>query len=69
MNYLEQAILDIIEEVYKAKYVGELRVTKWGNGYKLILGLNNPEIHPIVISADLSDTDFLKFIRKELISR
>jgi hypothetical protein len=69
MNYLEEAILQIIEEVYKKKYVGEIRVTKWGNGYKLMLGLNNPDVHPLVISADLSDTDFLDFIKKELISR
>ena len=71
MNHLEKAILDIIEERYKHKYVGGIYVTKLlSGGYKLVLDLGNPDKRLIQISADYeSEEDFLKFIEKELISR
>ena len=71
MNHLEKAILDIIEERYKHKYVGGIYVTKLlSGGYKLVLDLGNPDKRVIQISADCeSEEDFLKFIEQELISR
>lgn len=72
MNDMEKAILDLFEKYYHRKYVGGLKVTKLGKGwagYKLTLNLGNPDIRPIVISADLEAEDFLKFIEKEIISR
>ena len=72
MNEMEEAILNIIENKYKCKYNGGIKVTKLGKGwegYKLVLDLGNPDIRPINISADLNAEDFLKFIEKELNSR
>lgn len=72
MNYMEEAILNMIEKHYKRKYVGGIKVVKLGRGwagYKLTLDLGNPDNPLIQISADLEAEDFLKFIEKELISR
>jgi len=70
MNHLEKAVLDIIEERYKRKYTGGIKVTKLLSGYKLVLDLGNPDKRIIQISADIdSEEDFLKYIEKELISR
>ena len=71
MNHLEEKILCIIENRYKRKYVGGIKVTKLqSGGYKLVLDLGNPDKRVIQISADLpSEEDFLKFIEQELISR
>lgn len=72
MNDMEKAILDLIEKHYHKKYIGGLKVTKLGKGwagYKLVLNLGNPDIRPIVISADLEAEDFLKFIEQEIVSR
>ena len=71
MNHLEKAILDIIEERYKHKYVGGIYVTKLlSGGYKLVLDLGNPDKRTIQIAADVnSEDEFLKFVEQELISR
>lgn len=72
MNYMEQAILDIIESKYKCKYTGHIKVTKLGKGgtgYKVIIDLDNPDKPMIQISADLTAEDFLKFVEQELVSR
>ena len=72
MNYMEEAVLKLIEKHYHKKYIGGLKVTKLGKGwagYKLVLNLGNPDIRPIVISADLEAEDFLKFIEQEIVSR
>lgn len=70
MNHLEKHILDIIENRYKRKYTGGIKVTKLLSGYKLVLDLGIPDKRGIQISADVeSEEDFLKFIEKELISR
>lgn len=62
---IEQAIRDIIRELYCAEYNGRLEVKKWSLGYTLTLGLNNPE-RPIYIMGEGTPEDFLKLIEKEL---
>ena len=70
MNHLEKSILNIIEQRYKRKYVGGIKVTRLKSGYKLILDLGNPDKRVIQIAADIdSEDNFLKYIEQELISR
>lgn len=70
MNNLEKNILDIIEKYYKCKYTGGIEVKKLLSGYKLILDLGNPDKRVIQIAGDFEqEEDFLKYIKKELISR
>lgn len=60
-------ILKAIENTYKKKYVGVLRIRKIKPfGYAISLGLSTPE-KPIVIAAQIEDQDkFLDFFIKEL---
>ena len=46
----EQAILDLIEEIYEKKYIGKLTLTKTDESYTLKLGLNNSE-KPLTLSS------------------
>mgnify|MGYP006872977366 CR=1 FL=1 len=71
MNDLEKAVLDIIEEVYKKKYIGNIKVTKIADqeSYILKLYMGNNEFPPIQLAADGTVEDFLNFVRKELVSR
>jgi hypothetical protein len=51
MDITKQVILDAIEEVYKKRYVGTLKITKLKPvGYNIRLGMNNDD-KPINISA------------------
>ena len=62
-------ILQIIEQVYHKKYIGKLEVTRLEPiGLQVKFGMNNVD-KPLVISAQLEDEDFLKFLREELRSR
>ena len=71
---LEAAVLCIIEEVYKSKYLGQLKIDDLLDcngkvtGYKLVLGLNNYE-RPLTIFLQGNQEDFLKNVRKELKNR
>ena len=65
---LEAAILEGVQASYKKKYVGKLKVVPIANGYQMKMWLNHPEA-PLVIAAELSDSEFLSFIMKELKSR
>ena len=65
---LEAAILEGVQALYKKKYVGRLKVIPLTNGYQMKMWLNHPEA-PLVITAELSDQEFLSFILKELQSR
>ena len=71
MNHLEKAVLDIIERLYCAKYIGGLEVKKLiSGGYKLSLFLGNRDKGGLVICADIQDeSEFLKFSEKELDER
>ena len=56
---LEAAILENVQAIYNRKYVGKLKVQHLAN---------HPET-PLVIAAELSDQEFLKFVEKELHAR
>lgn len=70
----EEAVKDIIECLYKAKYTAEIKVETLTNsdgnitGYLLILGLNNSEM-PLQIAFDGDWDSFLKYIKEELRTR
>lgn len=65
---LEAAILEGVQDIYKKKYVGRLKVQELPSGYQMKMWLNHPEA-PLVIAAELSDEKFVSFILKELRSR
>lgn len=73
---LELVIRDYIEELYKCKYVGLLRVNETFQqvpeflnpihlGYELELCLNKDE-KPIRLAIDGNEKQFLQFIKQEL---
>lgn len=63
---LEQAIHDYIVTLYKAHYIGYLKVEKLDSGYKFSIGLPS-YMFPTTIAGDYaSDQDFLDFIFEEL---
>ncbi len=63
---LEQVILDLIQTIYKCKYIGMLKVIKLPVGYKLQLGWRHDE-HPISIMSDSPTAeDFIEFVKSEL---
>lgn len=66
---LEQVIQEYLLDIYKAKYIGKLKVKKlFPFGYQVSLGMNTPEC-PYIIYAELKDKEFLKFLREELRQR
>lgn len=63
---LKQAILAYMRELYKAEFVGGLKIQSLEpTGYRVTLYLDNPEVGVDIIS-DLSDEEFLPFIKEEL---
>lgn len=64
---MKDKILDLIECIYKKKYIGRIKVWK-DQAWNVRLGMNNDE-RPIFISAELPDDKFLKFFRRELQDR
>ncbi len=66
---MEQAILCLIEKLYKRKYCGGIKVKELESGYSVSFDFGIPDKKPITISADLKAEDFLKFVEQELISR
>lgn len=63
---LEQVTLEYLMDIYKAEYVGKLKVEKVEPcGYIIKLGFNTPEC-PHVIYAELEDKKFLEFLRNQL---
>lgn len=75
---LEQAIRDLIRELYCKEYTGKLKVNtityKFPEeepiilGYTLELGLNKEE-RPLFISYEGSEDNFLEKVKKELLKR
>ena len=63
---LEAAIRDIIRNIYCKEYISKLIITELPEGgYSAKFALNNID-KPLVISAQLNATDFLKFMKEEL---
>lgn len=63
---LEQVIHEQLLDIYKAKYIGKLKVIKlYPIGYEIQFGMNTPEC-PDIIYAELEDKEFLEFLRNEL---
>lgn len=65
---LEVAILENMKDIYKADYIGKLKVTKYEKGFLVQLGLGTPEV-PINIYTELDNDALIKFLRKELRDR
>lgn len=66
---LKQIILCLIEKHYKKKYIGKLKIIDLNPiGYQVKFGLNNVD-KPLVISAELDDKSFIKFMEHEIIDR
>lgn len=70
---LEQAILDIIQQVYCADYNGRLILTRKPDctgqySYGLTLGLNNID-KPLRLAFQGNDGSFLRYIEKEIKSK
>lgn len=63
---LKQVILGYIRELYNREYIGQLDVTALDpTGYKVSFNFAKAN-NPLVIISDLSDEEFLPFIKKEL---
>lgn len=63
---LEQVTLEYIQDMYKAAYIGKIKVEKVNPvGYMIKLGMNTPEC-PNIIYAELPDKEFLEFLKDEL---
>lgn len=53
-------------DIYKAEYIGKMKVEKVQPfGYLIKLGLNTPEC-PYIIYAELKDHEFLEFLKEQL---
>ncbi len=66
---LEQLTLEYIQNLYKRKYIGKIKVVKLNPiGYSVKLGLISID-QPISIYAELEDEQFLKFLKQELKDR
>lgn len=63
---LEQVTLEYLRDIYKAEYIGAIKVEKFEpTGYMIKLGFNTPEC-PQIIYAELEDDKFLEFLREQL---
>ena len=67
-QYIKQAILEAVRDIYHKEYIGRLEVKELSNGFQLLMWFNKPEA-PITISAELPTDKFIKFIRQELRDR
>lgn len=63
---LEQAIRDYIVTLYKACYIGWLKVEKFNPGYRLSLGIPS-YMFPTTVAGDwATDADFLNYVYEDL---
>ena len=69
MKHLETQIHDYIKNLYKATFVGHLKVNKLEIGYSLELGIPSSHIPMYFNYAVDSESEFLKYICKELATR
>lgn len=59
---LEEEVKAVINEAYKAEYVGTLNVTQLTGGYLLKLGMNKDE-RPISIAFEGSKDEFINYLK------
>lgn len=63
---LERVTREYILDIYKKEYIGKIKVQKLCPiGYSIHLGMSTP-MQPLVICAELEDSEFLKFLKQEL---
>ena len=65
---LEAVILEYLQDIYKATYIGKLKVTKKHKGFLIELGLGMSEA-PRVTYTELEGDKLLKFIKQDLRDR
>ena len=70
---LEEEVRTVIEDIYKAKYIGALQITyildgEVQLGYKLRLGMNKDE-RPLYIAFEGNKEEFIKYLQQELRNR
>ena len=68
-NELTQEILDYIRTLYKADYVGYIKVLKEDGIYSLALGIPSWMTKTNIIMSTDSDEEFLAYIKEELRTR
>lgn len=73
MEELERVILDMILEIYKARYNSKIKIVELKDqdsviGYHLELGMNNID-KPITINKEGTICDFIKCVEQELHNR
>lgn len=70
---LEEEVRTVIENIYKAKYIGTLQIAPILDrevqlGYKLRLGMNKDE-RPLYIAFEGDKDTFIKYLQQELRNR
>lgn len=65
---LEQVILDCLEDIYNAKYIGKLKVEIRHGGYLISLGLETSEA-PYTIYTELDGEALIKFLKQDFRNR
>lgn len=67
MDGLEQNVIDLIEQVYKCKFIGNLKIEKQENLYQLRIFLHDEHFMAYTLAKQCdSDDEFLEFVKKEL---
>jgi len=66
---LVEKILDYIQQIYKAKYVGDISVTQDGSTYTFKIGIPSYMVPTSIIYDADNDDQFLDFIYEELRTR
>lgn len=67
MDGLEKQCIDLIESIYKCKFIGRVQVTLVDDLYSLTIYEENPEFGGFTLAKQSeSDQDFLDFVAKQL---
>lgn len=62
---MKEQILQAIQDVYKVKYIGKIKVSKLQSGWSVKLYFYNS----VLISAELPDDKFISYFKQELRDR
>ena len=67
MDGLEQTVIDLIESLYKCKFIGKLQIEKTGDLYQLKIFLHDEHFGAYTLAKQCSsDEQFLNFVEEEL---